>query len=237
MHISSHQQDMKLARWAGGLYVLIFICAGFAEGYVRGMVFHPGDPMATAAGIASNQGLMMIGLAADLLAFLSDAAIAVLLYVLLRSSAPVLALLAMVFRLIAHPAIATTNLVNHWAASAILDASGTFGGMGAGSQHALSLFFMEAHTAGYLLAGGFFGVSLVLLGVLIMRSGRIPAPIGWLVALAGGGYLVETFGTFLAPSGASLYTSLVTITAVVGEMGLTIWLLVKGVRAVAADNG
>jgi len=229
MSISTHQRDMKLARWAGVLYLLIFICAGFAEGYVRATVFHPGDPMATAAGVASNPGLMKLGLAADTLAFMFDAGVAVLLYILLRASAPVLALLAMVFRLIAHPAIATMNLVNHWAASAILDASGSFEGMGAGSQHALSLFFLEAHTTGYLLAGAFFGVSLIMLGILLNRSGRFPLVLGWLVFVAGCGYLIETFGMVIAPEGAAIYTGIVTVSAVVGEMGLCLWLIVKGI--------
>ena len=185
--------------------------------------------MATAAGVASNLGLMRLGLVADIVAFMCDAGVAVLLYVLLKPSAPVLALFAMVFRLIAHPAIAMLNLVNHWAASAILDASGSFGGMGAGSQHALSLFFLEAHTTGYLLAGAFFGVSLIMLGLLLSRSGRFPVVLGWLVLVAGCGYLLETFGMFLAPEGESIYTGVVTLTAVIGEMGLSLWLIVKGI--------
>lgn len=71
-----------LARTAGWLYLVIIVCAGFAEGYVRGTLVVPGDAAVTAANIGSAPGLFRLGLAADLVAFLADAAVAVLLYVL-----------------------------------------------------------------------------------------------------------------------------------------------------------
>ena len=218
----SDSPDLKtLARWAGALYLLIFIGAGFAEGGVRASLFVAGDAAATAANIQASEGLFRLGIAADVMAFMADALVAVLLFFLLRSAGTVLAAVAAAFRLIAHPAMASINLVNQWSALTVLENGGS-------AEQAYQL--MQAHTAGYLMAGFFFGASLLMLAVLLWRSDLFPQWLGVLVAVAGAGYLVESFGMVLAPSEEGLYGMIVTITAVVGEFALTGWLLIRGVR-------
>ncbi len=219
------------ARVAGVFYLLIFICAGFAEGYVRTGVFVPGDPLATAQNILASEGLFRLGLASDLLAFVFDAIVAVLLYVILKPVSKTLSLMAASFRLIAHPAIGSLNMLNHYAALAVLD--GTFV---VTQPESFSLFFLNLHSTGYLVAGVFFGVHLLILGYLIVKSELFPTVLGWLLGIAAFGYLVESFGSFLVPAHADIYTMIVTITAVVGEISFTIWLLVKGVRNSEFDS-
>jgi hypothetical protein len=97
---------------------------------------------------------------------------------------------------------------------------------------ALALLLLEMHGYGYLLGGAFFGVHLALLGWLLVRSELFPSILGVLVAAAAVGYLVESFGMFLVPAYEALYTGLVTGTAVVGEVTLCLYLLVRGVREV-----
>jgi hypothetical protein len=57
-----------------------------------------------------------------------------------------------------------------------------------------------------------------------------PSVLGILVAIAGTGYLVESFGMFLLPAHKVFYGWLVGITAVIGEVVLMLYLLIKGVR-------
>ena len=135
------------ARIAGVFYLLIFICAGFAEGYVRTGALVPGDPSATAQNILASEGIFRLGLASDLLAFVFDAIVAVLLYVILKPVSKTLSLMAASFRLIAHPAIASLNMLNHFAALAVLD-----GSFVVTRPESFSLFFMELHSTGYLVA-------------------------------------------------------------------------------------
>ena len=89
---------------------------------------------------------------------------------------------------------------------------------------------MEAHTFGYLLAGVFFGISLLMLGRLILDSDRFPSWLAAVVFLAGVGYLIDSFGMMISPELESVYTGIVTATAVIGEFALTGWLLIKGVK-------
>ena len=205
--------DMKtLARWAGALYLLIFVAAGFAEGGVRASVFVFGDAAATAAAIQADPGFFRLGIAADAVAFMADAVVAVLLYFLLRPAGPVLAAVAAALRLVAHPAGAIINLANQWSALAVLENSGS-------PEQAYQL--MQAHGFGYILAGFAFGASLLVLGMLIHRAPTWPSWLAVLVAIAGAGYFIDSFGMVLAPGNEALYTMIVTFSAVVGEFALT----------------
>lgn len=222
----------RIARITGLLYLVIIVCAGFAEGAVRSSLVVPGDAAATAANIRGSEMLFRAGFVADLVAFLSDLAVSVLLYVLLRPAGRVVAMLAAGFRLLAHPAIAAVNLLNHFGALVVLRGAGSPSAFEAGQLEALALLLMEMHGYGYLIGGAFFGVHLVLLGWLLVRSELFPSILGVLVAAAAVGYLVESFGMFLFPAHEALYTGLVTVTAVIGEVTLALYLLVRGVREV-----
>jgi hypothetical protein len=219
-----------MARAAGLLYLVIIVCAGFAEGAVRSSLVVPGDAAATAANIRGSEMLFRAGFVADLVAFLSDLAVSVLLYVLLRPAGRVMAMLAAGFRLLAHPAIAAVNLLNHFGALVVLGGASSLSSFEARQLEALALLLMEMHGYGYLVGGAFFGVHLALLAWLLVRSELFPAVLGVLVAAAAIGYLVESFGMFLVPAHEAVYTGLVTVTAVVGEVTLCLYLLVRGVR-------
>jgi hypothetical protein len=218
------------ARVAGILYLVVIVCAGFAEGYVRAGIIVPGDAAATAENIAAAESLFRLGLVADLVAFLSDAGIAVLLYVLLRPVDRTLSLVAAALRLIAHPAIGSVNLLNHFGALLVLGSGVPLGGFDAAQLETLALLLLEAHGIGYLIAGAFFGVHLLVLGHLLFRSALFPGVLGVLIGIAGLGYLAESFGVLLFPGLAAALGVVVAAAAIAGEVPLALWLAVKGVR-------
>lgn len=224
-----------LGRITGLLYLVIIVCAGFSEGYVRTTLIVPGDAAATAENILAAEGLFRLGFAADLIAFLADAAVAVLLYVLLAPASRTVALLAAAFRLVAHPAIAALNLLNHFGALLLLQGGGALSSSFEPEQlEALALVMLDLHGYGYLIAGGFFGVHCALLGWLLYRSELFPAWLGFLLGAAAVGYLTETFVYFLAPGWSAPASALVVVTAGVGEVALCLWLIAKGTRSTVA---
>ena len=218
------------ARITGLLYLIIIVCAGFSQGYVRATLITPGDPAATAAAIQGAEGLFRLGLVADLIAFLADAAVAVLFYVLLKPVSRTLSLIAAVFRLIAHPAIGSLNLLNHWAGLLLLGGGGSLTAFEPAQLEALSLLALDLHGYGYLIAGAFFGVHCALLGYLLFRSELFPRLLGLLLAAAAVGYVTESFTHFAAPAYADLGSAMVVLTATVAEVGLCLYLIVRGVR-------
>ena len=228
----TESQARTLARIAGVLYLIIIVCAGFSEGYVRATLVVPDDPSATVANILESELLFRLGFVGDLVAFLCDAAVAVLFYVLLRPVDRTLSLLAASFRLLAHPAIAAVNLLNHFGALLLADGRGYLSAFDAAQLEALAMLSLDLHGYGYLIGGAFFGVHCALLAYLLARSELFPTVLGVLMGVAAAGYLFESFTYFLLPSLEGLATSVVVVTAGVGEVALCAWLLLKGVRRV-----
>ncbi len=225
------------ARITGLLYLFVIICAGFSQGYVRASLVIPGDATATAANILENIGLFRLGLASDMIAFILDAVISVMLYQLLKPYGKTLALASSALRLIAHPAIGALNLLNHFMAYHVLSGADFLTTFDSSQIESLSLLFMDAHRYGYLIAGGFFGVHCLLLGILLIKADWIHSFFGWMMIVAAIGYLAETFGDFLYPGNEEVLAWIVGLSAALGEVELTLFLLIKGIRKTnAADS-
>ncbi|MGY1900618.1 DUF4386 domain-containing protein [Nocardia gipuzkoensis] len=67
------------------------------------------------------------------------------------------------------------------------------------------------------------------LGVLFWRARCVPRLLAALLAAAGIGYITSSLVTVLAPAADPAVTSLLLVPALVGELGLTFWLHVKGI--------
>lgn len=214
-------------RQTGLMYLLVVVLAGFSQGYIRSSLIVPDDAVATSLNIAGKEGLFRLGLVLDLTAFLLEAIISIWLYRLFRAYGQTLALTAAVLRLLAHPAIGSLNLLNHYLALQAAVAPDFLAGFDANQLQSMSLLFMEAHRIGYLIAGVFFGLHCLLLGLLLHRS-PLPGLLGSLMILAGIGYEMESFGDFLFPGNEEWLALLVGITAVLGEVSLTGYFLKKG---------
>lgn len=217
-------------RLTGILYLLVILFAGFSQGYVRGTLIIPDDAMASANNLLQNEGLFRLGLSLDLVAFIIDAIISILLYQMLKPFGKPLALVSSALRLIAHPAIGSLNLLNHYLAYSVLGGAEYLSVFEEAQLQAMSLLFVEAHRYGYLIAGGFFGVHCLLLGLLIYRSTTIPNMFGGFLLGSGAGYLLETFVNFNLPGYEETTAIIVGVAAALGEVSLTLFLLIKGKR-------
>ena len=220
----------KLGHITGVLYLVVIICAGFSQGVVRESVYAAGDAATTAQNILSNTALFRWGLVTDLNAFSTDVAISILLYMLLKSVKKPVALMMASFRLIAHPGVATANLLNHFAALKVLESPGLTDQFTAAQLAEFSQYFMEAHHLGYILAGVTFGVHCLLLGYLLIKSSEFPQLLGILMVAACAGYLTESFGFILYPEYKTVFAWIVGLSVAVGEVSLCLWLMVKGAQ-------
>ena len=220
------------ARSAGLLYLAIIVCGIFAEFFVRSSLIMPGDAAATAAQITAADGLFRSGIAADLTMILCDIAIALVFYVLLKPVSRPLALLAAFFRL-TQAVILGVNLLNLFAVLQLLSGAEYLSAVGAAQLHAQALLLLEMHGIGYSLGLVFFGVSILLLGFLIVRSGYIPKLLGILLIAAAVGYLTDSFASFFLPTYANyetIFALVVFLPALIAELSLGLWLLFKGVK-------
>ena len=225
----SEGPSVTLARWAGVLYLVIIVCAGFSEGYVRAGLVSPGDATATASSIRGSETLFRVGFVTDIVAFLSDVAVAVLFYVLLKPVGQVLAMMAGAFRM-AQATILGLNMLNHLSAAFLLGGAAYLASLDPSDLEALALLSMEQHRYGYLIGQMFFGVHCLLAGILIRKAWYFPSFLGVLIGIAGLGYLADGLMYFLLPEAAPATSPYFIAPVVVGELTLCGWLLVKGVR-------
>lgn len=218
-----------VARTAGVFYLIIFICGLFAELYVRGTLVDPASAAATAANIAGSEGLFRVGFVADTLMVLSDVAVAVLLYVLLRPVSGTLSTLAAAFRL-TQAAVLGSILLAQFAALLVLDPSGPGAGLATDDRDALVGVTMEAHSYGYLIGLVFFAAHLLVLAYLLIKSSWFPSWLGVILGVAGVGYAADSFGFFLVSGYDGTLSPVLLAPAVIAEFSMIAWLLLKGVR-------
>ena len=223
---------LNVGRIAGLLYLTIIVSGIFAEFLVRQSLRVPGDAAATASNIMASESLFRFGIAADLVMIMSDVALALIFYVLLKKVNQSLSLLAAFFRL-GQATILGLNLLNLFAVIQLLSGDSFLSMFEVGQLHSLAFLFFNAHGTGYSIAMVFFGFSILVLGYLIFKSGYIPKILGAMLMLASVGYLVDSFAKFLMPNYASyesMFTMVVFVPAFISELALCLWLLIKGLK-------
>ena len=218
---------LSSARFAGVLYLTIFICGLFAELAVRVRLIEPDDPAATAANILESPGLFRMGVAADIVMLVADVAIAVVLYQLLRPIHRTLAAFAAAFRL-TQTAVLSLNLLNMFQALRILDDADYLATLGNDPVEALALLSLDSHRYGYILGLTFFGFATIAIGAIAWSSDRMPSALGVVLLLAGTGYVVDMAMFFMIPGYDGALSGLVLAPALIGELWFALWLLTKG---------
>ncbi len=216
------------ARVGGLLYLFIIVVALFGEVFVRERLIVRGDPAATARSIRESETLFRLSVAGDALVLVSDVAVAMILYVLLKPVDPNLSLLAAFLRL-AYASVNGVFRLFQLAAVVVLGGAAYLKAFDPRQVNVLALLALRLHGQGYGISLIFFGFSCVLLGYLISRSGYLPRSIGVLLVVAGLGYLINSFAQILAPEFAATLFPWILLPAVPAEWGLCLWLIVKGV--------
>lgn len=191
--------SVSTVRLTGGLLVGIALAAGVAAALVSSA-----PDSALAAGVS---------VIAYLTAFACDVAVAVLLFVILRGTAPVAAAVAAAFR-IAYVAIVVTLLLQTLAPLAMP------GPHPAGSQN------VAAFERDFTLALSVFGIHLAIVGWLLIQSRVVAMWLAWAVMLAGGGYVLSAVLLLVAPTAYELAHGPLAGLAL-SELFLAIWLLVR----------
>ncbi len=217
------------ARIGGALYLFIIVAALFGE-FVRDTLIVRGDATATANNILGSETLFRVALAGEMLTCVCDIALAMILYVLLKPVSRNLALLA-AFNRVAFIAVYAVAKLFEVVALLALGRAGYLKAFDPQQLHALAYASLMLHEFGYWgISIIFFGVTCVLLGYLIYRSGYLPMLVGVLLVIAGLGYLTNSFALILVPAFARSLGPWVVLPALPAELGLALWLLVKGVN-------
>jgi len=219
----------RYARAGGGLYLALIALGLFAE-ISRNSMIVSGDAAGTAARIVAGEPLWRAAIAAEFLTIVCALTLAMIYYVLLRPVSRELTILATFLRMVSLT-VQTVAVFFLLAALYPLGAAPYLKAFTAEQQQVLARLAIRAHADGYGVALLVLGFCLLVHGYLIFTSTFLPRVLGLLIQLAGLSYLANSFALVLAPAIASRLFPLILLPAFVGELSLSLWLLVKGVDA------
>jgi hypothetical protein len=216
------------ARIAGSLYLIIIIAGALGQIFIRGKLIVAGDAVATAGNLMASQSLWRIGIAGDLLMHVLDIPLMLALYLLLKPVNKYLAVSAVLFNLI-QTAVLVVNKLNLLVPLFLLGNAKYLKALEPRQLQALAYVPLRLHDYGFGIGLIFFGCVCLVQGYLIFKSGFLPKPIGILMALAGLSYLTNSITLILAPTYAEMVVPVLAL-ALLGELALSLWLIVKGVN-------
>jgi hypothetical protein len=215
------------ARIGGVLYLIIIVIGFSSEFFVREKLVVSGDVTATAHNIMASEALWRITIAGALILLVCSIALTLILYVLLRPVNKTLALLAVFFNIVEFPIEAASKL-SLFAALFLSGNADYLKAFEPHQLHALVQISVKLHDYGFGIDLVFFGFACLVYGYLLFRSGYFPRTLGVLMAIAGLSYLTNSFTLILAPAYAGTISPILVL-ALIGELSLCLWLMVKGV--------
>lgn len=208
-----------LGRAAGLLYLAIIVCGIGSEVFIRGSLYDDMDISVTAANILTNSALFKTGFLADSIMLLCDVAIAIVLYLLFRQVDKTLALSAMVFRLV-QAVIIGMSLLFYYATYLLL----TSNAQPDGQTYTMLSLLIDIHAYGYDLGLIFFGIANIALGVLVIRSGFCPRPLGHGLVIAAVIYVIGSYARFFAVE-YHTFVEPAYLVPLLAELAFCLWLL------------
>lgn len=221
----------RIALIAGFSLLLMIVSIILAEVVAMAGIVVGGNAAATFENIVNNQSRVRLGIVAYLGVILLDLVAAWAFYIFLKPTKDNLSLLAAWSRLV-YAVIFAIALINVYHVFQLIGDAGylsAFETPEIQAQVMLSLnAFRDTWHVGYI----FFGIHLLLLGVVAFRSGFIPKFVGILLALAGISYLIDYLGLILFPD---LDLSVSSILGY-GELIFMFWLLIWGGKEKPAAN-
>lgn len=224
MEIINNENSIKKAARAAGLLYLIMIITGIGAQVIRSGIIVAGNAAATVDNIVASGSLFNVAFFSDMIMTVCYLLFAWVLYTILKQVNKNIALLFVILTT-ASVAILSLNTLNLFAATFIVNDAGYLTAFGADQVDALAMLFMDLHYHGYYIAQVSFGLWLMPLGYLVIKSGLFPKALGFMLIIATFGHLAGFTTAFLLPG----YESLGDMVAIL-ELPFGLWLLLKGAK-------
>jgi hypothetical protein len=231
MQALSNPESRNYARIAGALYLTIAVSGGFAIAYVPEAINVADDPAATLANISAMRGLFLAGIGGDVVMMLSEVLITVMLFFMFRGVSPTLSGMAALARL-SMVAVMSAMLFFSAAVFTLATDASFLSGFTAPERASLAELFTYLDAVGVWIWQLFFALHLVLLGILILKSGAYPRLFGYGMTIGAIGYALDSLYAFALPEVTLLGLARIGLLAIVtlSEVGFALWLLLRGPR-------
>ena len=213
-------QQKNAVIWLRIIYPIWAVLGMFSLLYVSAKLIDLENPQLTVDNIISNELLFRFGIAGSLLTQLFVIAAVWFLYKLFYANYKDAVILTAVFALVGVP-IDMLSTANELMVLEVLDRPDEV------------VYLIQQSRKGTAIATIFWGLWLLPIGYMIIKSPLFPRVIGWLVILAGAAYTVMAFASFLGIKG-SFKEMLDYLTF--GELIWMLWVMIMGARWKALEN-
>ena len=216
------------ARIAGFLYLTVAVTGGFSLLYVPSLIV-PGDAAATVSNVAAHESLVRLGIMSGLICQVVFLFLVLALYRLFKGVNDTHATLMVTLVVVAVP-IALLNLLNQLAVLHVVGGAGYLRVFEADQLNALVMLFLDLHSQGLLIVELLWGLWLLPLGLLVIKSRFMPRFIGVLLIVGCFGYVTDVVTRVLFPGYVAIVSPIAGASKF-GELAIILWLLIKGTKA------
>ena len=209
-----------------GVFWLLTILTGFIALILGGRFVVSSDAAAAAGSFAEQQSWLRLSVATNIIATACYLAATVMVFRLFEPVSRDLSLLAASFSVVGC-AIGALGLVFQLGPLVVLGRPPGSGGFTPEQSHALAILLVRWGRHAGTLNFAFFGLHVLLIGWLIVRSTFVPRLVGALMVLGGLGWLTFSFTNLLVPTVARTLSPFIMVPGILGESALTFWLLLR----------
>lgn len=217
--------NKKLAHAAGLSYLLIIVFGILSHMVIRSRLIVKDQILETANNILENDMLFRISIVSDIVMVIAFLSLGIFLYHIFKEDHPLVSHFLIAINIVG-VAMMALNLLNQIAAITILESH--YLAFTGDQKASLALLFMNFHSLGYQLATISYGLWLLPMGYLVVKSTFFPKFIGYLLMTGSIGYMAY----FIAGLLNFNLPEVVTITADLGEMIFCVYLLFIGTKKI-----
>ena len=226
------ESPQRCAKVVGFLYLVQMATGVFGQAFVRDQLIVHGDPAKTAQNIIGAEGLFRLSIAGDLITYTTVIVLIWALYVLLRPVNKNLALLAVLFRL-AENAVLCVATVNSLVVLRLLSGADYLKTFEANQLHSLVTLALNMQGLGMNVGFILLGLGSAVFAYLLLKSRYIPKALAVWGIFSSLVLAIATLAIIVFP-GFGIMGLAYMMPMGIYEVGLGLWLLVKGIRVPSA---
>ena len=218
----------KKARLAGLLYLIWVITGIYGIVYISPKIIVQGDAVATARNILSNEFLFRTGIINDIISNTIWIFLVLVLYRMFKQVNERQAKLMVALVIVQIPAVIFVEALN--ITSLMLLKGEILKTFELNQIQDLAMLFLKINDYGMFVLETFWGLWLFPFGLLVYKSGFIPRVFGVFLILNCVAYIIHSFTFVLFPNYQTLVGQITMPFWILGEISITLWLLIKGVK-------
>jgi hypothetical protein len=224
----THKELKTKARIAGILYFLIGVFSFYGVMYVSSQIQVIGDAQATFNNLLDNEFLFRTGIYAHLLNTVVFTMMVLVFYHMFSHIHKFLAQIMVAF-VILHISFEFGAQVFNYTAMMLAKGQLLESMELLQRQEWVYLFLRTAKYGSVGLAIVFWGIWLIPLGILVIKSGFIPKIFGIMLIAGGVAYILDSMTFILFPGAGSTFKTILMVVFSVAEISFIFWLLIKGI--------